>query len=92
MPRFQGDLPERTFLFADAVLDLVEQIPNVPVCWVAIRQLSGRGTSVGANVCEADDALTSAEFTSICNIARREARETQYWLRLCRPRKYRSGS
>jgi four helix bundle protein len=35
-------------------------------------------------VCEADAGLTSKEFAQFCNIARREALETRFWLRLCR--------
>ena len=40
------------------------------------------GTSVGANVEEAEGALTKREFTAKIGIAYKEARETRYWLRL----------
>jgi four helix bundle protein len=42
------------------------------------------GTSIGANLCEANEALSDAEFVHRCSIARKEASETRYWLRLCR--------
>ncbi len=46
------------------------------------RQVLKSGTSIGANLEEADAAQSRADFTSKCNIALKEARETHYWLRL----------
>jgi four helix bundle protein len=83
MPRFQGDLPQWTFRFAMSVLDLVERLPQGTLGWVSGKQLARSGTSVGANVREADGALTDAEFAYTCNVARKEAAETQYWLEIC---------
>lgn len=83
MGRFEkGDLPERSFQFAIHVLELVKTIPDGTIGWLVGKQLARSGTSIGANIAEADGALTSAEFASICNIARREAAETRYWLRI----------
>ncbi len=83
MGRFKGDLPQRSFEFAHAILQIVDRIPDGTIGWVVAKQLTRSGTSVGANVAEANGALTNAEFASICNIARREAAETTYWLKLC---------
>jgi len=82
MGRFQGDLPERTFRFALEILRLARLYPHDTVGWVVGRQLVKSGTSIGANVHEADQAMTEPEFASTCNIARRESAETNYWLRL----------
>jgi four helix bundle protein len=82
MGRFHGDLPERTYEFARAITRMVRQIPAGTEGWTIGKQLLRCGTSVGANVSEADAALTEAEFASICNIARRESLETRFWLRL----------
>ena len=46
------------------------------------RQLARCGTSVGANVEEAQGSHSKREFIRRMNIARSEARETLYWLRL----------
>ena len=46
------------------------------------RQLLRSGTSIGANVEEAQAAQSLADFVSKCSIALKEARETLYWLRL----------
>ena len=47
-----------------------------------INQVLRSGTSVGANLEEALGAHTKAEFTNSTNIAKKEARETIYWLKL----------
>ena len=46
------------------------------------RQLLRCGTSIGANVAEAEHAQSRADFSSKLNIALKEAAETDYWLRL----------
>lgn len=45
-------------------------------------QLVKSGTSIGANVEEADGAVTKRDFINKMAIARKEAKETKYWLRL----------
>ena len=50
--------------------------------YVISRQLMKCGTSVGANVEEAQGAISKAEFIAKMQIALKEARETNYWLRL----------
>ncbi len=46
------------------------------------NQLLRSGTSIGANVEEAQAAQSRADFLNKLSIARKEARETHYWLRL----------
>ena len=50
------------------------------------RQLLRSGTSVGANVEEAQAAQSTADIVSKCSISLREARESNYWLRLLEAR------
>lgn len=52
--------------------------------FVISKQLLRSGTSVGANVEEAQAAQSRADFISKMSIASKEARETCYWLRLLR--------
>jgi four helix bundle protein len=47
-----------------------------------INQLVGAGTSVGANYCEADDAVSRKDFKNKIGICRKEARETKFFLRM----------
>ena len=46
------------------------------------RQLLRSGTSIGANLAEAEYAISRKDFLAKLSIALKECRETQYWLRL----------
>ena len=83
MARLRGDLLGRTFEFAKSVLVIVDSLPNNNKGWEIGRQMIRCGTSVGANLREADNAHTAADFVYKCSIARKEASETHYWLQLC---------
>ncbi|MDP8229673.1 MAG: four helix bundle protein [Candidatus Gorgyraea atricola] len=76
------NLKDRTFKFAQRIIDIVEQLPNNTRCEIIGRQLTKAGTSIGANVEEADGTLTKKDFVNKTVIARKEAKETRYWLRL----------
>ncbi len=52
--------------------------------FVLSKQLLRSGTSIGANVEEAQAGQSRADFVSKISIASKEARETCYWLRLLR--------
>ena len=76
------DIHERTFAFAVRVLKLAQVLPTDTVGRTVARQIARSGTSVGANVEEAQGSHSKAEFARRMGIARSEARETLYWLRL----------
>jgi four helix bundle protein len=76
------DLGERTVRFGEAVIDFAKAIPQTPVTRRLIEQLVGCGTSVAANYCEADDAVSKKEFRLRCGTCKKEARETKYFLRM----------
>ena len=48
------------------------------------NQLFRSGTSIGANVREAQGAQSKVDFRHKCKIAYKEAEETEYWLSLCK--------
>ena len=75
-------LDERTFKFALRIVKLVSVLPHSPLGDVLGRQLLRSGTSIGANIEEAHAASTKRDFTYKMFIALKEARETNYWLRL----------
>lgn len=56
------------------------------------KQLLRAGTSIGANIAEAEQAQSRADFTSKLNIALKEVAETDYWLRLLKETDYLSYS
>ena len=72
-----------TFDFALSVIDYVEQLQNEKR-FVIANQLLKSGTSIGANVREAQNAESKLDFIHKFKIAAKEADETQYWLELCK--------
>lgn len=79
------DLRARAFQFACAVVAFSDDLERHG--WSA-RKLGGQllraGTSIGANLEEADAAQSRADFISKCTISLKEVREAHYWLRLLR--------
>ncbi len=76
------DLGERTAVFGEAIIDFAKKIPFGPVNNRLIEQLVGAGTSIGANFCEADDAVSGREFKQRIGICRKESKETMFFLRM----------
>jgi four helix bundle protein len=76
------DLEERTALFGEAVIEFALRVPVNPVTTRLISQLVGAGTSVGANYCEADDAVSKREFRVKIGTCKKEARETKFFVRM----------
>jgi four helix bundle protein len=77
------DICERTFQFAVQIVKFCMVLQETPgVHWVLSKQLLRSGTSIGANVEESQAAQSRADFISKNSIARKESRETSYWLRL----------
>jgi four helix bundle protein len=77
------DIKERTFSFALEVVRLCRSLDSRAGSFRTLaQQLLRSGTSVGANVEEAQAGQSRADFISKYSIALKEARETLYWLRL----------
>src|ERR1017187_2128866 len=76
------DLEERTALFGEAVIRFAKIIPKNPVATPLISQIVRSGTSVGANYCEADDAVSKKDFKNKIGTCRKKARDTKLWLRM----------
>jgi four helix bundle protein len=77
------DICQRTFQFALEVVSLCAKLrQHGGAAFELSRQLIRSGTSIGANVEEGQAAQSRADFISKYSIARKEARETSYWLRL----------
>src|SRR5260221_10137605 len=70
------DLEERTAKFGEAIIRFVKTMPQNSVNNRLIDQLVGCGTSVGANYCEADDAVSKKEFQNKIGTCKKEAKET----------------
>ena len=76
------DLEKRTFEFAKRVRAFVKQLPRTVCNQVDVPQLVKASGSQGANYLEANNALSKKEFRMRIRIARKETRESHYWLRL----------
>ncbi|MDA1045295.1 MAG: four helix bundle protein [Verrucomicrobia bacterium] len=74
---------ERSFEFAVGVVRLCRFLDEQDRSSRTLAsQLLRSGTSIGANIEEAQAGQSKADFTAKMSIARKEARETLYWLRL----------
>ena len=80
--RVPFDLEERTALFGEGIIDFCAEIPLGPRTNRLVDQITGCGTSIGANYGEADDALSKKDFAKTIGICRKEARETKFFLRM----------
>ena len=70
-----------SFQFSVSIVRLIDDI-STPKNRYMIDQLSRAGTSVGANIHEAQYAQSKKDFISKLEIALKEAHETSYWLQL----------
>ena len=78
-----SDLPDRTFAFAERIIRLCVVLEeHGSVSRTLANQLLRAGTSVGANVAEAQSSESKKDFIHKYSIACKEARETHFWLRL----------
>jgi len=76
------DLMERTAEFGEAIIRFCKKVPRSPENNRLIGQLVGAATSVGANYCEADNAVSGKDFTKSIGICRKESKETMFFLRM----------
>ncbi len=75
-------IQEKSFHFAVRIINLCKHLQSEKREYIIYKQLFRCGTSIGANVTEAQQAQSRADFISKLNIALKEASETDYWLRL----------
>ncbi len=80
--RTSFDLEERTAVFGEAIIGFAKSVSKNSVTAPILSQLVRAGTSVGANYCEADDAVSKKDFKNKIGTCRKESRETKYWLRM----------
>ena len=78
------DIIKRTYKFALRILYIVNKLPKNVLTYRMIDQLMGCGTAIGSNTEEASAGFSKSDFTYKMSIASKEARETNYFLRLLR--------
>lgn len=72
----------KSFQFAKKVVQYSEKLEENKK-FVIANQLLKSGTSIGANIKEAQSAESRADFIHKIKIAMKEADETEFWLFLC---------
>lgn len=82
MGRLRSELLDRVETFSHRVLDVVGIMDEKAVSRRIVDQLAASGTSVGANLYEADEAMSRKDFIKCLAIANKEMSETRYWLRI----------
>lgn len=72
-----------SFEFALEIIEYAETLEQNKK-FVVAKQLLKSGTSIGANVREAQNAESKIDFIHKIKIAAKEAEETDYWIELCK--------
>ena len=81
-------IEEKSFDFAVRIVNLYKHITAEHKEFVLSKQLLRCGTSIGANIAEAQRGQSKADFIAKMSIALKEANETDYWLRLMAKTEY----
>ena len=74
---------EKSLTFAVEIISFTEELTKLKK-YVISNQLLRSGTSIGANVKEAQGAESKVDFRHKMRIAYKEAQETEYWLSVCK--------
>ena len=78
------NIKDRSFRFAQRIIDICEKLPKQIHCEIIAKQLLRAGTSIGANITEAQASPSRKDFTNFFNHSLKSANETKYWLGLLR--------
>jgi len=78
----QYDLEDRTLQYAKRVRNFLKGLPKTLANIEDGKQLIKSSGSVGANYIEANESLSKKDFIMRIKICRKEAKESQYWLKL----------
>ena len=79
---------EKSLDFAVRIVNLNKYLTREHNEYIMSKQLLRCGTSIGANVAEAQRGQSKADFAAKMSIALKEASETEYWLKLLHRTEY----
>jgi four helix bundle protein len=80
--KFKEEFRQRVYQFALDVIQFTEQLPKEQTSRVIGDQLLRSATSIGANVAEAQGAVSTKDYTNFFAHALKSANETKFWLSL----------
>ena len=78
------DIYKRCEDFAVQIIQMIESMPYRKSVGIIGNQLMRASSSVGANLCEADNARSKKEFISCIGISLKEVKESVFWLKILR--------
>jgi four helix bundle protein len=84
----KGTLEHNSFQFSIRIVNLTKYLKDAKKENIMSKQLLRCGTSIGANIAEAQFAQSKADFVTKMHIALKEASETRYWLSLLKATEY----
>ena len=82
MTKKENILEAKSFQFAVRTVKLCKHLREEKNEWTLSKQLLRSGTSIGANIVEAQQAQSRPDFVSRLCISLKESAKTSYWLRL----------
>jgi four helix bundle protein len=77
-----NNLYDKSYAFAIRIVRLYGYLEGEKKEYVLSKQILRSGTSIGANVAEANGGISNADFSAKISIAYKECLETKYWLSL----------
>lgn len=78
----------KSYDFALKIIHLYKKLNKEKKEYILSKQLLRSGTSIGANVSEANGAISKADFSAKISISYKESLETKYWLSLLKDSDY----
>lgn len=82
MEKSKSPIRDKSVEFAVRIIKLAQFLKSEKKEYILADQIMRSGTSIGANVEEANGGISKKEFIQKMSISYREARETKYWLEL----------
>ncbi|MBO3457468.1 four helix bundle protein [Aetokthonos hydrillicola Thurmond2011] len=79
---------EKAYKFAIRIVNAYKYLSEEKKEYILSKQLIRSGTSIGANIAEANGAISQADFCCKISIAYKECLETKYWLSLLKDTAY----
>jgi four helix bundle protein len=79
---------KKAYQLAIRIVNAYKHLTDEKKEYVMSKQLLRCGTSIGANIAEANGAISKADFSAKMSIAYKESLEAQYWLSLLKDTEY----
>lgn len=78
----KNNLYDKSYLFAVRIVRAYQFLGTEKREFILSKQLLRSGTGIGANIAEANGAISTSDFSSKISISYKECLETKYWLSL----------